>query len=127
MSDGIAHIIQNILKQCSTTTISIGHTEGHFLSAKQLTILAECADSLEALESAIGINTPTSSAQGQNPTEEHVIRARRSQVAQEIKQKQIQLSTAAIAEKPQLNLDLGKLLSERAKLDKLIKQFEATA
>lgn len=125
MSDeSIAHTIRNILRQCNSTTISIGHTEGHFLSSKQFAVLEECADTLESLESVAGIDTPTSSAITQASTEEDGVRARRLQLAREIKQKQIKLTAAAPGDRSAINQDIGKLLSERAKLDKLIKQFD---
>jgi len=126
MSDNsIAHTIRNILAQCNSTTISIGHTEGHFLSSKQFAVLEECADTLESLESVAGVDTPSSSAITQASTEEDGVRSRRLQLAREIKQKQIQLTAASPGNRSQINLDIGKLLSERAKLDKLIKQFDA--
>jgi len=123
-SESIAHTIRNILEQCNSTTISIGHTEGHFLSSKQFAVLEECADTLESLESVAGIDTPSSSAITQASTEEDGVRSRRLQLAREIKQKQIQLIAASPSNRSQINLDIGKLLSERAKLDKLIKQFD---
>lgn len=123
-SESIAHTIRNILEQCNATTISIGHTEGHFLSSKQFAVLEECADTLESLESVAGIDTPSSSAITQASTEEDGVRSRRLQLAREIKQKQIQLTAASSGNRSAINQDIGKLLSERAKLDKLIKQFD---
>lgn len=126
MSDeSIAHTIRNILKQCNSTTIAIGHTEGHFLSSKQFAVLEECADSLENFESVAGIDTPTTSAITQASSEEDGFRARRLELARELKQKQVRLTAAAPGDRSQINLEIGKLLSERAKLDKLIKQFDA--
>lgn len=124
-NESIAHTIRNILEQCNSTTISIGHTEGHFLSSKQFAVLEECADTLESLESVAGIDTPSSSAITQATTEEDGIRARRLQLAREIKQKQIQLTAATPGDRSQINLEIGKLLSERSKLDKLIKQLDS--
>lgn len=126
MSDeSIAHTIRNILSQCNSTTISIGHTEGHFLSSKQFAVLEECADTLENLESVAGIDTPVSSAITQASTEEDGIRARRLEIARELKQKRIRLAFSAPGDRPQINLELGKLLSERAKLDKIIRQLDS--
>jgi len=77
MSDeSIAHTIRDILKQCNSTVISIGHTEGHFLSSKQFAVLEECADTLENLESVAGVDTPTTSAITQASSEEDGFRAR---------------------------------------------------
>lgn len=127
MSDeSVAHIIRNILKQCDSTTISIGHTEGHFLSSRQFALLHKCADALEDLESVAGVNTPTTSIITQAPSEEDGVRARRLELVRELKQKQITLIAAPSGDRSQINLEIGKLLSERAKLDKLIKQFDAT-
>jgi len=127
MSDeSIAHTIRNILTQCNSTVISIGHTEGHFLSSKQFAVLEECADTLESLESVAGVHTPTSSAITQASSEEDGFRARRLELARELKQKQIRLTAAPPGDRSQINLEIGKLLSERARLDKLIKQFDVT-
>lgn len=123
-NESIAHTIRNILEQCNSTTISIGHTEGHFLSSRQFAVLDECADTLESLESVAGVDTPSTSSITQASTEEDGVRSRRLQLAREIKQKQIQLTAASPGNRSQINLDIGKLLSERAKLDKLIKQFD---
>lgn len=96
MSDeSIAHTIRNILKQCNSTVISIGHTEGHFLSSKQFAVLEECADTLENLESVAGVDTPTTSAITQASSEENGFRARRLELARELKQKQIRLTAAS--------------------------------
>lgn len=125
MSDNsIAHTIRNILTQCNSTTVNIGHLEGHFISSKQIAVLEECADTLESLEVDRDINTPSTSEVTAASTEEDGVRARRLQVAREIKQKQIQLVAALPGNRSVINNEIGKLLSERARLDKLIKQFD---
>jgi len=121
------NIIKNILAQCNSTVISIGHTEGHFLSSKQLVVLKECVDDLTDLESVADIDTPSSSQITEASTEEDAVRARRLQLAREIRNKQLQLASTSAANRSEINLDIGKLLSERARLDKLIKQFDTIA
>lgn len=119
-----ANIIRNILQQVNGTIINIGHIEGHYISIAQVAVLEEVADHLEQLEEVSAIDTPSSSQVTEAATEEDGVRVKRLQLAREIKQKQIQLAAAPKGQKPVINQDLGKLLSERARLDKLIKQFE---
>lgn len=121
----IANTIRNILKQVNSTTISAGKLEGHFVSTAQVAVLEECADTLENLESVAGVNTPTSSQVTRAASEEDAIRTRRLQVAHELKQKQVQLALATASDRTAVNNELGKLLSERARLDKLIKRLDA--
>jgi hypothetical protein len=122
----IANTIRNIIQQFNSTTITIGHYEGHFISTAQAAVLESCADSLEHLESVAGIDTPTTSQITAASNEEDGVRARRLEVAREIKKKQITLTKAISSQRPTINLEIGKLLSERAKLDKLIAQFDAS-
>jgi hypothetical protein len=125
MSDeSIAHTIRNILAQCNSTVITIGQVEGHYLSSRQFAVLEECADTLENLETIAGIDTPTSSQITAASSEEDGIRARRLEVSRLVKRKQIELTAAKPTKREAINLEVGKLLSERAKLDRLIKQFD---
>lgn len=120
----VAHTIRNILQQVNSTTISIGHSEGHFISTRQVAVLEDCADSLEHLESVAGIDTPTTSQITQATTEEDGVRARQLQLAREIKAKRIRLTASIPANRSSINTEINQLLSEQAKLAKLIKQFE---
>lgn len=119
-----ANIIRNILQQVNGTIVSIGHFEGHAISSAQVAVLEGVADRLEQLEEIAAVDTPSSSQITQATTEEDGTRAARLQIAREIKRKQIELAAAPKANRPVINQDIGKLLSERARLDRLIKQFE---
>jgi hypothetical protein len=121
----IAHVIQNILEQCDRTVISIGPVEGHFLSTKQFAVLEECVDDL--LKLGQELDTPSSSAVTQPSSEEGAVRARRLQLTHEVKRKQLALVSLPAEAKTGVNDEIGKLLSERAKLDKLIKKFDAVS
>lgn len=123
--ESIAHTIRNILAQCNNTSISIGHTEGHYISTRQVAVLEECADLLEELKSVAGIDTPATSVVTEHQSEESSFRARRLELAEELKKKQIALVVATPVRRPQINQEIGQLLSERAKLDKLIRQVES--
>jgi len=122
-SESIANKISNILTQCDSTTISIGHTEGHFLSSKQLSVLQGCVESLRELDLAKAVSAPTFVIDDPSAAAESEIRARRLQVSGELKYTQALQALAAPEDRSKLNLDIGRLLSERAKLDKLIAQF----
>jgi len=123
----ISNKIRSILHQVNSTVISIGNHDGHFISTAQLAVLEECADDLDKFESTVGVNTPTTSEAAQDCTEEGAVRVRRAEVAREIKRKELLLATSGKSAKPTINLELGKLYSERAKLDRLIKVFDAQA
>jgi len=122
--DSIAHTILNILEQCNSTTISIGQAEGHFISSKQLVVLRECAESLETFDTC-SIDTPTSTIATASTPLEVQVKGRFQEVTSAIKRRQLEIANAKPADKSAINIELNKLWSERAKLDKLIKQFEA--
>jgi len=117
----IANTIDNILNQSEKTSISIGKVIGHYLSQGQLIALRECVEHLRVLESAAALTTST--AVVSDHEEEYLVHAQRATVAKAIRAKQAAVTSASGADRPTLNLELGKLLSERAKLDKLIKKF----
>jgi hypothetical protein len=121
----ISNQIRNILAQVNNTTVSIGRQEGHYISSAQVAVLSACADKLESLETLPVIDTPSSSIVVPASSEEDVIRAQRAELARIIKRKTIELSSADKSHKPSLNLELGKLYSERARLDKLIKDIDS--
>jgi len=125
MSHGnITHTIVNILDQCDLTTISIGHAEGHFISTKQVAVLRECAASLESADD-VTVDTPATTQVSASTSLEDQVKGRLLEVTTLIKRRQLELANAQSVEKPSINLELGKLWSERAKLDKLSKQFDA--
>lgn len=123
---GIANKIQNVLTQCDTTVINIGQIDGHFLSSKQFAVLEECVRELSVIKSQTASASSSTSA-ATLPNDEFAIRGRRAQLKKLINQKHIDIAAASTSDRSDLNLDLGRLLSERAKLDKLIKQLDSTS
>lgn len=128
----IAHQLLNVIKQVRTTKIEIGHTEGHFVSEKQLAVIENCAESLDA-DCSSTLDTPFSSEYAESFIEEEIdtpvklessTRARRLEVSAQIKKKRKELALTPPSRKGLINSDIGQLLSERARLDKAIKDFE---
>lgn len=122
-ANSISNIIRNIVAQVQDTTIIIGKIEGSFVSERQIAVLLDCAERLEIFDLET-LDTPTDSVIAEEVNVEAETRARRKLVADQIKSITAQISAADPTKRIHLNLDLGKLLSERAKLDKLIKQFD---
>lgn len=120
----ISNQIRNILFQVNSTTVSIGRHEGHYISAAQVSVLSDCADKLHKIELFSVVDTPSSSVVFPASSEEDAIRAQRAELARTIKRKTIELSSADKSHKPHLNIELGQLYSERARLDKLIKDID---
>jgi len=126
MSDeGLANTIRNILAQCNSTTIKIAKTEGHFISEKQLAVLEEVADSLEGGVTISGLDTPESSISVPVSTGTDTLQAKLEALSSEIKALQIRAASAEATERVEINLELGQLLSKKAKLDKLVRQLHA--
>jgi len=123
-NSGNINTILAILKQCADTTILIGKTEGHFLSDKQLSTLNRCVATLE-IENRFETDTPEDTEVLELSSEEDITRNRRLEVSKQLKTTLLLLTHATPEQKVELNLVQGKLLSERAKLDKLIKQFDS--
>lgn len=110
------HTILNILAQVKETRLSVGTFDGYAISKRQVVAIEE------ALEELISVNTPEASEAG---GEEDSLRVRRVQVASEIRHKNIQIAAASPEERSALNLQLGKLLSERARIDKLLTRLDS--
>lgn len=124
-NDAIANTIRNIIAQINhNSSIRLDHFEGRFISERQIAVLEECCDQLEQLESVAGIDTPTSSQITAASSAEDGIVARRLALTKDIKKKQTELAFAARDKKSNINKEIGALLSERAKVDKLLKQIQ---
>lgn len=105
--------ISNLLDQVETTTISVGSLKGHFISTKQLHALRLANDEKLLTRE----DTPSSVG-----TEEELL-SERLEVAEAIRQKHQQILNALPSERSDINLDLGQLLSRRARLDKAISKL----
>lgn len=122
-NESISHVILNILEQVQTTTISIGSTEGHFLSQKQFSVLQDCAQKLAGSALPARTSTPDSGSSSASDDTERTIQTQELAISRALSIKQLQLSTASPEDKPALNLEISELLTRRAELDRLVKQL----
>lgn len=117
-----AHVIKNIITQVSSTSVHLGHFEGHAISSAQVKVLRDVADQLERAEAR-------NAAEGLLPTDtdidEEDIRTRIATLTSQIKGKQVTITFADKTQKPIINLGINTLLSERAHLRKLLEKFGA--
>lgn len=100
--------IQKIIAAIQDTHINIGETVGHFITSDQIQGLLE-----QFFASQIEVEDT-----------EDTVRARRHEVVREIKALTIKQAKAPATERSSINLQIGALLSERAKIDKLLAQIK---
>jgi len=116
--------ILNILTQVRSTTIDIGAVQGHYISTAQLNaILTELGHSqgsqLSAPPSYATFDTDSSDSDGAS------LALRKSSLERRIRRKIAKLNTANSVARVQLNLELGQLRSELARIVRGIRQQQA--
>lgn len=118
MSSGNFQSITAVLNSVQQTTITIGQVHGHFISDTQVATLREVLDNI-SLEQIGGI-----SLQEESSDTEATLRQERAKLAKEIKTIDLRLKQSSSGKAVDLNLQLGKLLSKRAKIDRALKEYE---
>jgi len=138
---GIPNEIKNVLGQIKTTGFNTGHLSGHLISQAQFEFLEDCVSRLETIDKSRLHNiaesnlsedfltlrlTPDPSVNDTVADEEHEARAQRQIIKRDIQRKQIELSKAKKEDRSSINNEIGKLLSKRSKIDRLLKSIERT-
>jgi hypothetical protein len=119
--------ILNILSQIETTSIHLGHYSGHGITSSQLLRLKQLTSQLEVSEAQGG---PSKSAPlggvlaASDRVDEHILRAERQAISRDIKTQERVSLLASKPEREKINLELGKLLSRRAEIDRRLRAYE---
>lgn len=110
----MASIIANVLKQVQETTITIGHTKGHFISQAQVAAILK-ANSDTPPDWELEEEIIAGSSEVPLPVEKALEEAR-SKLQLEISSLQFQITRASGATKGSLNNTLQKKLSDYNRL-----------
>jgi len=119
----MSNVIHSTLSQVEQTTISIGHSHGHFISSAQVAVIrrALATDKSTADFAAFSISPPTPVALDPVADLQDQLRLVRST----IESRKLALHTADKSEKPRLNLSLNEAVSEAARIEGILKKLRA--
>jgi len=112
----------------STTTISIGNTEGHYISKAQLATIQNAVDSLPLTHTPRDLSRSPSPTFIKTESAFDQLEIARLLAERENLSERARLTRNAIASSSgpgaiQFNLNLGELLSKIAKIDRVLKHY----